>query len=198
MLSPDDSLPADAIISVMKRLLPQELRKRGPTPAETSQIARNALILVVDNVMDTFNVGALFRLAEAVAVEKVYLCGQTPTPPNPRIHKAAVGTERWVPWEPCSDAVGLLKHLKADQPSLTIIAVEQDSRSISYADLTVGLPSAVIVGHETRGLSPEILAQADMIVEVPMYGVTRSLNVAASAAIVLYKLLEQGGNPSSA
>jgi tRNA G18 (ribose-2'-O)-methylase SpoU len=174
----------------MKRLPPQEHRKRGPTPAEISQITRNALILIADNVMDTFNIGALFRLAEAVAAEKIYLCDQTPTPPNPRIHKAAVGTERWVPWAHHVDTMELLKELKSQHHSVKIIAVEQDSRSISYADLAVGLPSAIIVGHETRGLSPEILARADVIVEIPMYGVTRSLNVAASAAVVVYKLLE--------
>lgn len=174
----------------MKKLPPRELRQRGPTPEEAMKISRQPLILVLDNVMDTFNIGALFRLADAAAVKKIYLCGQTPTPPNPRIHKAAVGTEQWVPWEHRSETVELLKDLKAHDSKLKIIAVEQDPRSISYAELRTALPVAIILGHETRGITPEVLAQTDLIVELPMFGVTRSLNITASAAVVVYKLLE--------
>jgi tRNA G18 (ribose-2'-O)-methylase SpoU len=174
----------------MKKLPPRELRQRGPTPAEITAIVRQPLIFVLDHVIDTFNIGALFRLADAAAAEKIYLCGQTPTPPNPRIHKAAVGTEQWVPWEHRSETVELLKELKTHGSKLKIIAVEQDPRSVSYAELRTTLPVAIILGHETHGISSEALALADVIVELPMFGVTRSLNITASAAVVVYKLLE--------
>lgn len=172
----------------MKKLFPRALRKETPTPEEVASIPRQPLIFVLDDVQDTFNVGALFRVADAVAAERVYLCGQTPTPPTPRIHKAAVGTEQWVPWEHRADIVELIAELKTQ--GKTIVAVEQHPRSISYAELAVKLPAALIVGHETRGISEEVLERADVIVELPMLGVTRSLTVAAAAAVVAYKLLE--------
>ncbi len=172
----------------MKKLPPRALRKEAPTPEEIAAIPRRPLVFVLDNVQDTFNVGALFRLADAVASEKVYLCGQTPTPPHHRIHKAAVGTEQWVPWEHRPDTVALIRALKAQ--GRTIIAVEQYPKSISYAELRVQLPAAIVVGHETRGITTKVLELADFIVELPMLGVTRSLTVAAAAAVVAYKLLE--------
>jgi tRNA G18 (ribose-2'-O)-methylase SpoU len=172
----------------MKKLPPRTLRKEIPTPEEIASVPRQPIVFVLDNVKDTFNVGALFRVADAVAAEKVYLCGQTPTPPNPRIHKAAVGTEQWVPWEHRADIVKLIAELKTQEK--TIIAVEQHPRSVSYAELRAQLPAALIVGHETRGISEKVLELADVIVELPMYGVTRSLTVAAAAAVVAYKLLE--------
>lgn len=173
---------------VIKKLPPRALRKEVPTLEEIASIPRQPIVLVLDNVKDTFNVGALFRLADAVAAERVYLCGQTPTPPNHRIHKAAVGTEQWVPWEHRAHITELIRELKVHQK--TIIAVEQHPKSISYAELIARLPAALIVGHETRGISEEVLALADVIVELPMFGVTRSLTVAAAAAVVAYKLLE--------
>ncbi len=172
----------------MKKLFPRELRKGQPTLEEIASIPRQPIVFVLDDVQDTFNVGALFRVADAVAAERVYLCGQTPTPPNPRIHKAAVGTEQWVPWEYHADIIELITELKAQ--GKTIIAVEQHPRSVSYAELRVQLPAALIVGHETRGISEKVLERADVIVELPMLGVTRSLTVAAAAAVIAYKLLE--------
>ncbi|OGF54728.1 MAG: hypothetical protein A2Z21_00965 [Candidatus Fraserbacteria bacterium RBG_16_55_9] len=175
---------------MVKKLRPRELRKRTPTPEEVEEIPRQPLLFVLDNVLDTFNVGALFRLADAVAVKRVYLCDQTPTPPNHRIHRSAVGTEAWVPWEYRSNTASLITELRELDPKLKIIAVEQYPGSVSYDQLKISLPAAIIVGHETRGISPEVLALADVIVELPMLGVTRSLNVVASAAVVVYKLLE--------
>lgn len=173
----------------MKKLFPRELRKRTPTPEEVASIPRQPIVFVLDDVQDTFNVGALFRVADAVAAERVFLCGQTPTPPNPRIHKAAVGTEHWVPWEYRDNILELIGELKTQ--GKTIIAVEQHPQSVSYAELRAQLPVALIVGHETLGISEKVLERADVIVELPMLGVTRSLTVAAAAAVVAYKLLER-------
>ncbi|MCI2429559.1 TrmH family RNA methyltransferase [Candidatus Acetothermia bacterium] len=172
-----------------KKLYPKALRKKIPMPAEVAAISRQPIVFVLDNIQDTFNVGALFRVADGVAAEKIYLCGWTPTPPNPRIHKAAVGTEHWVPWEYREDTAVVLAELKAR--SYKAIAIEQHSQSISYVALRESPPVALIVGHETHGISAGVLECADLIVELPMLGVTRSLTVAAAAAVIAYKLLER-------
>ena len=181
----------------MKKLRPRELRKRTPTPEEVASIPRQPLILVLDNVLDTFNLGAMFRLADAVATKKVYLCEETPTPPNHRIHRSAVGTEAWVPWEYCASTVELIQEWQESYAALNVIAVEQHPRSVPYDHFIASLPAAIVVGHETRGISKEVLALANVIVELPMLGVTRSLNVVASAAVVVYKLLEGIDRPAS-
>ncbi|MCS6935972.1 MAG: TrmH family RNA methyltransferase [Candidatus Bipolaricaulota bacterium] len=171
-----------------KKLYPKALRKQIPTPDDVAAIARQPIVFVLDNLQDTFNVGALFRVADAVAAERVYLCGWTPTPPNPRIHKAAVGTEHWVPWEYREDSIGVVTELKAR--GYKAMAIEQHPQSISYAELRESPPAVLIVGHETHGISAGVLECADLIVELPMLGVTRSLTVAAAAAVIAYKLLE--------
>ena len=83
----------------MLKLGSKELRKTPSSPEELSQIKRNPIYLVCDRVLDTYNIGSLFRLADAIAAEKIYLCGDMEYPPSSRIHKSAVGTEVWVPWE---------------------------------------------------------------------------------------------------
>lgn len=175
----------------------RELRIRKPTEEELAKIKRRPICLIIlDNVLDTYNIGGLFRLADAVAAEKVILCGESETPPSSRIHKAAVGTEEWVPWSYSPTAKDAIEKLKIQNPNVKIIAVEQSEKSIPYTQILdsrfkiPNSPLAVIVGHETKGVSKEVLDMADAIVEIPMFGVNKSLNVIVSAALVLYKILE--------
>jgi tRNA G18 (ribose-2'-O)-methylase SpoU len=185
----------------MKKLKPEILRKSDPTPQDLAQIKRNPIYLVLDQILDTFNVGSLFRLADAIAAEKMYLCGNMEYPPNSRVHKAAVGTENWVPWEKSDSTLQTIKMLK--DKGVHTIAVEQSEKAIPYKKLhlsswseqkrTIGsfsFPVAIIAGHETEGLSKEILKEVDQIVELPMYGINHSFNVWGTTAIVAYKLLE--------
>ena len=154
-------------------------------------IKKLPIYIVLDNVLDTYNVGSIFRLADAVAAEKVFLCGETLTPPNPRIKKASISTWRWVGWEYAKNAKDALKNLKSQIPNLKIIAVEQDARSLRFNQVKYELPLVLVVGNETYGVSKEVLDMADMIVELPMLGINRSLNVMVSLGIVLYKMVEK-------
>jgi tRNA G18 (ribose-2'-O)-methylase SpoU len=175
----------------MLKMNSKQLRKTKPVNGEDKAIKRNPIYLVLDNVIDTYNIGSMFRLADAIAAEKVYICGKDAEyPPNSRIHKAAVGTEEWVTWEKEDSILKLIHKLKSE--GIQIIAVEQDSRSIPYSILPtrITFPVAIVVGHETDGVSKEVLDMADIIVELPMFGVNKSINVWGSAAIVAYKVIE--------
>jgi 23S rRNA (guanosine2251-2'-O)-methyltransferase len=174
----------------MFKLGAKELRKTPPKDGEDKDIKRNPIYLVLDRVLDTYNIGSIFRLADAIAAEKVYICGDTEYPPSSRIHKAAVGTEEWVPWEHIEKVEQVLQVLK--EKGVQIIAVEQDARSIPLSTLPaiVKFPVALVVGHETDGVSKEVLDKADYIVELPMFGVNKSFNVWGSAAVTSYKVLE--------
>jgi len=154
------------------------------------QIKKNPIYIILDNVLDTYNIGAVFRLADAVAAEKVILCAGSETPPNSRIKKASINTTEWVEWEYVVSAEEAIKNLKLKIKNLSVVAIEQDSRSVPFQKTDYSFPIALVVGHETDGVSQEALALCDKIVELPMYGVNISLNVMVSLGIVLYKVLE--------
>jgi 23S rRNA (guanosine2251-2'-O)-methyltransferase len=175
----------------MFKLGAKDLRKTRPTPETFGTIKRNPIYLILDNVIDTYNIGSLFRLSDAIAAEKIYICGESEYPPNSKIHKAAIGTEEWVPWEKSSSIVRTIELLKSK--GVQIIAVEQSEKSIDYSLLTTDLfnfPVAIVIGNETDGISKKALDLADMIVELPMFGVNKSLNVWGTAAIVAYRVIE--------
>ncbi len=167
------------------------LRKNPPKADELKQFKRNPIYFVLDNVLDTYNIGSVFRLADAVAAEKIYICGaNSEYPPSSRIHKAAVGTEEWVPWEHNDSTIEIVTKLKSN--GIMIVAIEQSSKSIPYSLLTnhLQVPVALVVGHETTGVSNEVLDLADLIVELPMFGINKSINVWGSLAIIAYKVIE--------
>ena len=166
----------------------KKLRLSEPTKEDIEKIKRNPIYFILDEILDTFNVGSMFRLADAVAAKKVYLCGEMESPPSSRIHKAAVGTENWVPWEKKKSALEAVKELK--RQAVNIVAVEQDKRSVSYKDFKPKFPLAIVVGHETKGVGKKVLKEADIIVELPLLGINKSFNVWGSASIVAYKALE--------
>src|SRR4030043_1930630 len=94
------------------KLNAKQLRKSTPSYNELKDLKRNPIYLVLDEVIDTYNIGSLFRLADATGVTKIYLCGKTDYPPSSRVHKAAVGTENWVPWEKRDSTLEVIKELK--------------------------------------------------------------------------------------
>lgn len=172
----------------MNKLNAKELRKTPPKEDDLKEIKRNPIYIVADKVFDTYNIGSLFRLADAISAEKLFLCGDMEYPPSSKIHKSAVGTEEWVPWKKKDSVLEVIKDLKLK--GVQIISVEQDERSVGYKTLKPNLPCAIVVGHETDGVSKEVLDLSDIIVELPMFGVNKSFNVWGSAAIIAYKILE--------
>ena len=176
----------------MIKLKAAELRTKVPTEEELAKIKakRRPIYIILDSVLDTYNVGGIFRLADAIGVKKVILCGLTETPPHTRIKKASINTTEWVEWEYFSDAKTAILSLKKQMPELITVAVEQDKNSISYTEINYKLPLALIVGHETDGVSKEVLKIVDYIAEIPMWGVNVSLNVIISTAIVAYEAVK--------
>lgn len=173
----------------MLKLNAKELRTFEVDQEISKSIKKNPITIILDNVLDTYNVGSIFRLADAVAAEKVILCGQTLTPPNSRIKKASINTTGWVEWEYCDSAFEAIKRLK--RSGVHIVAVEQDPRSKPFYKVQYQFPLAIVVGNETTGVSKEVLDVADLIVEMPMWGINKSLNVMVSCGIILYEIMKQ-------
>ncbi|MDH7476305.1 MAG: TrmH family RNA methyltransferase [Microgenomates group bacterium] len=183
----------------------EEERARGVI----KKVKRNPIYFILEDIYDTYNIGGLFRLADALAVEKMYLVGETETPPNSRIKKASIGTYKIVDWQyfkTTSEAINELNSklnppaggpkLKNKKPennildtprsTLHIVAVEQSPKSVPYNKAKYHFPLALIFGNESFGVKEETLKMVDQIVEIPMYGVNKSLNVIIAAAIVGY------------
>lgn len=175
-----------SINSAQVKLVARELRNIKPTKKELAKIKRREIYFILDSVLDTYNVGGIFRLADAIGVKKIYLCGETETPPNPRIKKASINTTEWVTWQYFADAKAAISNIKSQISNIQIIAVEQDSRSVPYSKIDYKLPIAFVVGNETTGVSEEVLRLCDFIAEIPMWGVNKSLNVIISLGIVSY------------
>ena len=180
----------------------EEKRARGVI----KKVKRNPIYFILEDIYDTYNIGGLFRLADALAVEKMYLVGETQTPPNPRIKKASIGTYKIVPWEykkTVKNAIDSITYnverrtleknknntLYVSRSTLQIVPVEQHSRSIPYNKAKYSFPLALIFGNESYGVKPETLELAEQIVEIPMYGINKSLNVIVAAAIVGYHII---------
>jgi len=168
----------------------KKLRLSEHDPETFKKIKRNPVYIIIDNVLDTYNIGAIFRLADAVAVEKVYLCGGTETPPHHRIKKASINTIEWVPWEYKSTALDAIKELRLKIKDIQVISIEQNDRSVPYDEIAYKFPVALIIGHETDGVAQEAMDASDYIAEMPMWGINISLNVMVSLGIMLYKVME--------
>jgi 23S rRNA (guanosine2251-2'-O)-methyltransferase len=166
----------------------KKLRLSEHDPETFKKIKRNPIYIIVDNVLDTYNIGSIFRLADAVAIEKVYLCGGTETPPHHRIKKASINTTEWVPWEYKSTAIEAIKDLRLKNKDIQIVSVEQSEKSVPYDQIEYKFPIALIIGHETDGVSKEALEASDYIAELPMWGINISLNVMVSLGIMLYEV----------
>jgi tRNA G18 (ribose-2'-O)-methylase SpoU len=168
------------------RLKAGELRDIDPQRAAElmRDVPRNPIYLILEDVLDTYNIGGLFRLADSLLASKIYLCGGSETPPNHRIKKASIGTYKIVPWSYKATAVEAVVELKAE--GVQVLAVEQDAKSVDYSTFDYSFPIALLVGHETTGVKPETLKECDGILEIPMWGINTSLNVIVSTAIVAY------------
>jgi len=174
----------------MTKLDSKQLRNISLTEAQVlrDNIKRQPIYLILENVYDTYNIGGLFRLADALTVTKIFLCGQMEIPPNHKIKKASVGTYKIVPWTYKKTTIEAIRELRNEIIDIQIVAIEQSENSISYKKAKYTEPLALIVGNETFGVLPETLDTADQIVEIPMWGINKSLNVIVSAAIVAYHI----------
>ena len=155
---------------------------------------KKEIYLILHNIRSLYNVGSIFRTADAAGVKKIYLTGYTPTPTDrfgkirSEIHKTALGAETTVEWQKYSNIGKLISHLKEVRLPSGIVAVEQSPNSIDYKKFKPRYPLALIFGNEIRGISPQILKKCDRIVEIPMHGKKESLNVSVTAGIILFSI----------
>lgn len=152
-------------------------------------------IAVLDNLRSVYNVGSIFRTANAVGIDKLYLCGTTPTPLDKKglrrkdFAKVALGADDTVAWEYNESTIDVLQELRGNK--CYIIAFEQDDVSVDYKDIAIDHDKdvAFVIGPEVTGVSQEVLQMCDVVAEIPMIGTKESLNVTIAFGIGVYKIL---------
>jgi tRNA G18 (ribose-2'-O)-methylase SpoU len=154
------------------------------------------VILCLLDMRSVYNVGSIFRTADAVGVSQIYLCGTTPTPTDrfgrarKDLAKVALGAEKNISWEYIKNFGEIIKKMKKDLGSdFDIIALEQDEKSVDYKEVRIKKPTLIVLGNEPSGISKSVLKQINIIAEIPMKGSKESLNVSVAAGIFLYRLL---------
>ncbi len=174
----------------MKKV-PIEQERSGPKPwlGAGYEGIRLPVAVILDNVRSMYNVGAFFRAADGVGLEKLYLCGITAHPPKSAIKKTALGAEEIVPWEHDWEPVKLAGRLR--EGGFQLAAVETSSTAVDLFEWQPRFPVCVLFGNEVDGLDPKLLELSDAHVRIPMLGTKDSLNVATAGGVVLYELLRK-------
>ncbi|MFH1455143.1 MAG: TrmH family RNA methyltransferase [bacterium] len=151
-------------------------------------------VVILDNVRSVYNVGSIFRTSDALGIDKIFLCGCTPTPidrfgrARKDLAKVALGAEKDIKWEYFFDTKEIIKKLKKE--GFQIIAVEQNKKSIDFKKVRPKYPTAMIMGNEVGGIDKKILTLCDVIAEIPMKGKKESLNVSVSFGIAGYEIFK--------
>ena len=151
--------------------------------------------IILHNIRSVYNVGAIFRTADAVGISKIYLTGYTPTPldrfgrERKDVAKSALGAEKSIPWEYVKSASEVVEKLKKE--GFEMVAVEQSENAIDYKKYKPKQKVAFLFGNEVRGISKSLLSRCDKVIELPMRGKKESLNVSVSAGVALYGVLDK-------
>ena len=173
----------------MRKLTMPELN-RLPV-AEFKATPKSPVVLVLDNVRSLHNVGAVFRTADAFALERIYLCGVTGCPPHREITKTALGSTESVAWTHTATTLEAAQQLQA--AGYQLVAVEQTTGSVLLPQFrpALGRPLALVLGNEVFGVDDEVLALCEAAVEIPQLGTKHSLNVSVAAGVVLWDVLRK-------
>lgn len=160
---------------------------------------KKEIYLILCNIRSRENVGSIFRTADAAGVDKIYLCGVTPTPPHEKISKTALGAETYVPWEYRKQTRRCLFEIKNQNGKIKILGLEKtkSSKNIFKCTFSKDKKIALVVGNEVKGLSPQILKYCDDVVDIPMFGKKESLNVSVATGVALYQLIKPAQSPVS-
>lgn len=170
----------------MRKLKVEELGRMTVEAYKASP--KSPLVVVLDNVRSAHNVGAIFRTADAFAIQEIVLCGICAVPPNKEIHKTALGATESVQWRYFEQPAEAAKALKDDGYELWAVEQTDSSVALNIWKNELARPIAVVFGHEVDGVSTELLEKCAGAIELPQYGTKHSLNVSVCAGIVMWEL----------
>jgi 23S rRNA (guanosine2251-2'-O)-methyltransferase len=171
----------------MKKLSHEQISQNRSTLETIGTVRKLPVHVILNSIRSSYNVGSILRTSDGAMVEKIYLCGYTPTPENKDVLKTSLGSQNSVAWEYVENAKDIVTKLKED--GLKIIALELTDKSVPHYSLSKGwFPCVLIVGNEITGVSQELIDLCDHSIEIPQYGIKQSLNVAVAYGISIFEM----------
>jgi tRNA G18 (ribose-2'-O)-methylase SpoU len=155
----------------------------------------SSAVLILSDIRSAHNVGSLFRTADAAGIEKIYLSQTTPAPVDrfgrarSDIAKTALGSEKTILYETVKSIASLITRLQKD--GYTVVAIEQDARSVDYKKVKRTEKMAFILGNEVTGVAKSLLSRVDIVADIPMGGMKESLNVSVAGGVALFRILDK-------
>ena len=173
----------------MRKLKVTELNRIDVSQFKSAE--KTPLVVILDDVRSMYNVGSVFRTADSFRLEKLVLCGITACPPNPEIHKTALGAELSMEWESSPSVIDSVN--KFHEEGYEVYALEQVENSIKLNEFKTekGKKYALILGNEVKGVSQEAVNICDGAIEIPQFGTKHSMNVSVSGGIAIWHIASQ-------
>ena len=170
------------------QLSKEDLRKTKPTRDEYLSQPKTPLVLVLDNVTNSYNIGSFIRLADSFAIEKIIVCGEL-TISDKKLKKASRNEAKWVCIEYSDSTTASLQTLI--EQDYTVFSVELCDQSVDYKEVNYPSPSVLVLGNERKGVSEAALKLSHQHIHIPMFGMGNSLNVSTAGAIVMAECASQ-------
>jgi tRNA G18 (ribose-2'-O)-methylase SpoU len=171
----------------LRKLTPPEIDLRRSSRALPGGPSPLPIFALLDNIRSLYNVGSVFRTADGAGIAHLFLTGYTPFPPRKEIEKTALGATSSVPWSHHRDPIEAIVEARARGARICVMEHTTESQPYDRVDPTL-FPLCLVVGNELTGVSPSVIAQADLALEIPMAGVKQSLNVAVAFGIAAFEL----------
>lgn len=163
-----------------------ELRAGKPERDDFLHQPRRPVRLILDGVVGNYNIGAVFRLCDAMLIERLIICGPQFDLRKRRITQAAQGTQHWVPWTHMISVEQAVAEARAARYQIAV--AELTTTSIPPTAYLPQFPICVVIGGERTGVTPAVAHTADVALSIPMLGMSNSLNLATAAGIILYEI----------
>lgn len=172
---------------MIRKLTHDEISVNRLKPENLAEANRMPVVVIVDSVRSMYNTGSMFRTSDGAMIEKLVLCGYTPTPEKKEVLKTALGSTESVAWEYIKDAAEAVRKYKA--LGYTIAALELTDVPTGYTTLKKSsFPLVLVVGNEITGVSRQVLDECDLALEIPQYGIKQSLNVAVAYGVAVFEM----------
>lgn len=172
----------------MRKLKREEMAR--PSTAQLEALPKHPVTAVLEDIRSLYNVGSMFRTADAARIEELVLTGITGTPEHRKLRKSSLGAEETVAWRHEERALPALRRLRAG--GYTLAALEISSDPFSFAEVSLEhFPLCLLIGNELEGVSEEAMGVADLALEIPQFGRKQSLNVAVAFGIAVFELVQR-------
>lgn len=171
----------------MRKLSMEELGRK--TIEEVKQSEKTPVIIVLENIRSAYNIGSVFRTADAFLVEAIYIIGYSAIPPHKEIKKTALGAEESVEWEHFTTTAFAIEELRKKRYNIYAVEQAEGSYKLNAIGFEANEKIAVIFGNEVTGVEQSTIHLCDGCLEIPQLGMKHSLNIATAVGVVLWELV---------